>query len=141
MEINISLLVQIVNFLLLILLLNIWLYRPIRGILARRQEEFGSLSELIENLRKNVKERQTYIEEGLKQARQQGFIEKEMIKGQGLEEERGILQKATSVVEERIEKTKAEIEKSLDEIRKSLEEEISAFSAEVAEKILGRSIQ
>ncbi len=141
MEINISLLVQIVNFLLLILLLNIWLYRPIRGILARRQEEFGSLSELIENLRKNVKERQAYIEEGLKQARQQGFIEKETIKGQGLEEERGILQKATSVVEERIEKTKAEIEKSLDEIRKSLEGEISAFSAEVAEKILGRSVQ
>ncbi len=141
MELDISLLVQIINFLLLILFLNVWLYRPIRGILARRKEEFGSLSDMIESLKKDVKERQVYIEEGLKQARQQGFVEKEMIKGQGAEEERGIVQKATSVVEEKIKKAKAEIEKSVDEIRKNLEGEISAFSEQVAEKILGRRIQ
>ena len=47
LEINSSLFLQVANFLLLILLMNLFLYRPIRDILRRRNEEVIRLEGLI----------------------------------------------------------------------------------------------
>jgi F0F1-type ATP synthase membrane subunit b/b' len=67
-------------------------------------------------------------------------MEKEHFKGQGLQEGKGMLLEASSSVEEKIGKAQKEIEAKMTDVRKALGDEAAAFSKELAEKILGRSI-
>ena len=141
LKIDFSLFVQIANFLLLLLLMNIFLFKPIRKILARRKEEINSLEGTIEGYQNRSDQDEKGIEEGTILARKEGHKEKETLKGQGLELEKGVLQKASSSAEEKIGNAKQEIENKIADVRKTLEDQVASFSEELAEKILGRSIQ
>ena len=140
LEINSTFFFQIGNFLLLLLLLNIVLFRPIRRIMIRRDEELDSLQKSIEDYQGRSEQNEKNIEEGMVLARKDGFTEKEKLKGAGLEEEKVVLEGANSSVEEKLGKAKSEMEMKMADVRKALEDQVSGFSTELAEKILGRSI-
>lgn len=140
LEINATLFLQIITFLLLVFLLNIIIYRPIRRILAQREEETGSLQEMIDEFQHRSEENEKGIEESLVQARKEGYAEKENFKGKGLEEEKGILQEANSRVEEKIGNARKEMDTKMADVREALEGELAVFSNDLAQKILGRSI-
>ena len=135
-----TLLIQIVNFLVLLFLLNIFLFKPIRGILAKRNEEEGSLKGSIEDYQARAEKSEKGVEEGKIQARKEGVSEKDSIKGQGLEKEQNILQEALRASEEKIGIARKDMDAKMDDVRKALEDQVAAFSNELAEKILGRSV-
>jgi F-type H+-transporting ATPase subunit b len=137
---NFTLVFQIANFLFLLFVLNIILYRPIRKILGQRGNEVVSFQEMIEDFQSKSEKGAKTLEENMAGARSQGFKEKESLKGAGIEEEKVMLQQALSSAEERIGKAKGEIDQDTAQARRSLEEEVRVFSQELAEKILGRSI-
>ncbi len=139
-EINYTFLIQIANFLLLLLLMNIILYRPIRRILSQRYEKTKSLQEMIEDYQNRSDKNDKDIEENMIQARKDGFIEKERLKIHGQDEGKKALVEANSLVEAKIGKAKDEVEVKIADARKDLEGQISGFSRELAEKILSRSI-
>jgi F-type H+-transporting ATPase subunit b len=141
LEINSSLILQVANFLLLILLMNLFLYRPIRDVIRRRKEEMSRLEGLISDLGVKSEQQQNRIEEGLVQARKEGYQEKEGLKGVGLKEERTLTQEAGAKAEAKISQAKTEIDEKVAEVRKVLEDQISVFSKELAQKVLGRAIQ
>lgn len=132
--------IQIANFLLLLLCLNIFLYKPIRRILIQRNQEINSLQEMIETCRNQVEQSSKGIEENKVQAQKEGYTVRENLKGRGQEEERMILQEANTLVENKIGKARSEMEAELVNVRKSLEVQLDAFSKELAEKILGRRV-
>ena len=140
LDINYTLAIQLDNFLLLLFLLNIFLYRPIRRILAQRNEEVNSLQKMIEDYQNSSEQNEKGIEENMIQARKEGFGEKENLRGQGQNEEQGILEEANTNVEERMGKAKEEMENKMAAVRKALQDQTAAFSMELAEKILGRTI-
>jgi F-type H+-transporting ATPase subunit b len=137
---NITVLFQITNFLLLLFLLNIIVYRPIRKILGQRGDEVISYQEMVEDFQSRSEKDAKTLEENVAGARSEGFREKESLKSAGLEEEKLMLQEAVSSAEEKIGKAKGEIDRNTVQARQSLEEEVRVFSQELAEKILGRSI-
>jgi F-type H+-transporting ATPase subunit b len=137
---NLTLLFQIANFLFLLFILNIIVYRPIRKILGQRGDEVISFQEMIEDFQNRSEKDAKTLQENMVGARSQGFKEKENLKSAGLEEEKVRLQKAISAAEEKIGKAKGEIDENTAQARRSLEEEVKIFSKELAEKILGRSI-
>jgi F-type H+-transporting ATPase subunit b len=141
LKIDLSLFIQIANFLLLLFLLNIFLYRPIRRVLSRRRDETDSLQKTIEDYHDRSDRNERGIEEGVVQARKDGFEEKENLKGQALEEEKAILREAVSSVEEKKAEANRELGSKMADVRKILEDQVAEFSQELAEKILGRSIQ
>ena len=140
LDINYTLVIQLCNFLLLLFLLNIFLYRPIRRILAQRNEEVNSLQKMIEDYQNSSEQNEKGIEENMIQARKEGFGEKENLRGQGQKEEQGILEEANAKVEEKMGKTKEEMDSKMAAVRKALQDQTAAFSMELAEKILGRTI-
>ncbi len=140
LEINYTLAIQLGNFLLLLFLLNILLYRPIRRILAQRNEKVNSLEKMIEDFQNGSEQNEKGIEENMIQARKEGFGEKEGLRGQGIKEEQGILEEANAKIEEKMGKSKEDMEKKMADVRKDLQDQTAAFSTELAEKILGRSI-
>jgi len=136
-----TLIAQIINFLLLLLILNLILFRPIRRILAQREEEMNSRQKTIDDYQKEAEKKAKDIEEGVVQARKEGYAEKEALKSQGLEKEKEILQEAGAGVEKKLRAAKKEIETKIAVAREALEGQVATFSDELAQKILGRSIQ
>ena len=86
-----SLLIQIVNFVFLIWVLNMLLYRPIRKILAQRKEKIGGLELSIETSDKDALEKDQAFAAGIKEARAKGLREKEVLVQQATEEEKSII--------------------------------------------------
>ena len=136
-----TLLLQIANFLVLLFILNLILFKPIRRILSQREEEMNSRQKTIDGYQDSAEQSEKDIEEGMIQARKEGYTEKETLKVQGLEEEKGILQEAGAGVEQKLAAAKKEIEAKVEAAREALEGQIGSFSDELAQKILGRSIQ
>jgi F-type H+-transporting ATPase subunit b len=132
--------IQIANFLFLLFVLNIILYRPVRKILGKRKDEMDSFEEMIGDFQDKSDRHEKELEGSRIEARNSGFKEKEGLKEQGLEEERDIVREASSSSEEKIGKAREEIEERLADVRRSLQAEVEGFSRELAEKILGRSI-
>ncbi|MFZ7112805.1 MAG: ATP synthase F0 subunit B [Desulfatiglandales bacterium] len=135
-----TLFIQIANFLFLVFVLNILLYKPIRNMLRRRQEQMHSFEDTRNNFLLKSGRYERELEENVKSARVTGVKAKGDLKNEGLDVEKGMLQDAASATGERIEKAKMEIEQSMDIARQSLQNELSVFSRELAEKVLGRSI-
>jgi len=140
LSIDYTILIQVANFLVLLVFLNIFLYKPIRGILAKRHEEESALQNSIEGYQSQSDQKERGIEEGQILARKEGSSVKEGLKGQGLEKEQGILQEAHSTAEKKIGTARKDLDTKIGDVRKSLEDQIAAFSSDLAEKILGRSI-
>jgi len=74
-----SLFVQIANFLVLIWLLNIILYKPIRNVLIKRNEKVKGFEQNIDMFKRDAKEREDAFANGLKAARVKGLKEKEAL--------------------------------------------------------------
>ncbi|MFO7783175.1 MAG: ATP synthase F0 subunit B [Thermodesulfobacteriota bacterium] len=131
--------VQIANFLILLFVLNIVAYRPVRRIMGERNKEMAGLKERAEALGEKFAEDEKALQENIVSARREGFVIREEIKSQGLESEKGMLEEAASRTEERLGKARAEIDRMIAGVRNTLQGEMDTFSQEVAEKILGRS--
>ena len=136
-----TLFLQIANFLVLLFILNLILFRPIRKILSQREEEMNSRQKTIDDFQDQAEKNEKGIEEGIVQARKEGYAEKETLKSQGLEEEKEILQEAGAGVEQKLSAAKKEIETKIAVAREALDGQIASFSDELAQKILGRSVQ
>lgn len=141
LKIDISLLYQIANFLFLLFVLNLILYRPIRRIIRKRNEEIEGLEKTIYEYEARAEKDAKSIEEGMVLARKEGFQEKESIKQEGVEEEKAILSNAMAKAGDKVQKAKKEIEARMEEVRRELEAQVATFSMELVKKILGRNVQ
>lgn len=133
-------LIQIVNFLILLFLLNIIVYRPIRGILNRRKEDMDSTSNITDEWKMKIEKYSAEIEDNIYSTTKEGLKERSDLRNKGLSAEKELLQDAYSQVEEALVKAKNEITEKIKNARVSLQDEMDSFSRELAEKILGRSL-
>jgi F-type H+-transporting ATPase subunit b len=140
-EINASLLWQMANFIVLVIALNFLLYRPIRGILRKRAERMAALKGEITASREGLRSKQEELERQLAEARRQGVAVTEEMKAEGRARERELIEAATREMEETVAKVRAEIQQELEKARAELRDQVQSFGVELAQKILGRSIQ
>ena len=136
-----TLFIQIINFLILLIILNVFLYKPIRGILAKRRKEEISLKNSIDDFQSRSDKNKEGVEQGKIKALKEGAAEKESFKQLGQKAEQGILLDASSEAEKKIRNAREEIQSKVMDVRKSLEDQVALFSNDLVEKILGRSIQ
>jgi len=130
---------QIINFLVLLIVLNVVAYRPIRGILDKRAEEMAGMQQKAESYLERYGENEKTLQENIVQARREGFNIREGIKQDGVSQEKGMVQDASSKTSEQLGKARQEIEGNVAGVRQALQGEVDRFSQELAEKILGRS--
>ncbi len=140
LKIDISLLIQIANFLFLLFILNLILYRPIRRIIATRNSKLNSLKQSIEELNEKYQKAKEEFESRRIAVSREAYQEKESLKSEGLNEERKLIDQANGEAAQRLKSAREDISGKIADIRKSLEAEIDNFSRELAEKILGRSV-
>ncbi len=138
-EINWTVLPQIANFLILIFVLNIIVYKPIRKILLERKDKFQGLADGITSADQQAQEKDQAFNTGLKEARVKGQKEKEALLQAASDEEKEIVGRINDKAREDLAEVKAQIAKDTGEVKAALEEEVDAFADAISQKILGRA--
>lgn len=133
-----SIVLQIINFLLLIWILNMVLYKPIRKILRARKEKMAGLRSDIDGSAQQVKSKQDAYAEGVRQARATGQKEKETLLQAASEEEKMIIGKINVAAQAELKVVKERIAQDMGTVKTALENEIDAFADAIGKKILGR---
>lgn len=140
-DIDLSLVFQIINFLVLMFVLNQVLYKPIRGILRQRAEKFAQLNGEISSSLEGVDAQTKALEAERASARNQGAALREDIKNQARGRERELITEATKEMEATVAKVREQIAAEIGGVREELKGQVQSFGRELAQKLLGRSIQ
>ncbi|MEJ2095706.1 MAG: ATP synthase F0 subunit B [Deltaproteobacteria bacterium] len=135
-----SLYIQIINFIFLIWILNLLLYKPIRSIILKRKEKFSGLAQDIEQTETKAMEQDAAFSEGIKEARVKGLEEKKSRMLEGSQEEKQILSKINEKAQADLLKIKEQIAKETEQAKTALMKEVDAFADAISEKILGRTV-
>ena len=135
-----TVIIQIINILILIVVLNAVLYKPVRTVLAKRKEKISELSDAIDTFKKNAELRKEEINRKLNEARSKAKEEIEKAKSAAQSSTAESLAKIRQ--EANADKTAQlnEIEKQFAGAQQQLSGEIDSFASDMAAKILGRSI-
>ncbi len=134
-----SLFIQIVNFIFLIFVLNIILYKPIRKILIQRKEKITGLDQRIDTVGKDIKEKDDAFSQGIKEARAKGLNEKGILLQEGADEEREITERINKKAQADLAEIRAKIAKDVESVSESLRQELDSFANAIGQKILGRA--
>ncbi|MBW2604127.1 MAG: ATP synthase F0 subunit B [Deltaproteobacteria bacterium] len=137
---DVSLFVQIANFLIIIWVLNIILYRPIRKILIDRKEKIASIEQNIDKLNEDAAGKDEAFLSGIKDARVRGLNEKEVLLKEGAEEEKKIIEQINQKAQANLAAVREKIAKDAQNVRASLHREIDTFANDISQKILGRAV-
>jgi len=139
-SIDYSLGIQIVNFLILIFILNKLLYKPILAVLDQRKKQIDDSEAEIALLQKSVDQKMSAYEEKLQLAKTEALaIKKNLIK-QGDEEAKVLVDAARAEVPGMQEAFRLKTASEIESARNILSDNSRKLSVEIAEKIMGRSL-
>jgi F-type H+-transporting ATPase subunit b len=135
-----SLFIQIANFLVLIWIMNIVVYRPIRKILIERREKVKGLEEGIETRLKDAQEKDEEFMKGVREARARGMQEKEALLQEAAAEEKQIIATINEKAQAEMAEVRSKIAADIDAVRSSLQSQVGDFAEAIGQKILGRTV-
>lgn len=140
-SIDYSLGIQIINFVLLIFILNRLLYKPLLGMIDKRKKHLEESEAEIKRLRETVDLKMAAYEEKLRQAKVDAVEQKNEIIHQGVEEAKAMIDAARAEIPGMMEQFKARMEGEIDGAKRILTDQSQRLSVEIAEKVLGRSLR
>jgi F-type H+-transporting ATPase subunit b len=135
-----SLIIQIANFLLIIWILNLILYRPIRNILRQRKEKIEGLELRIETYNEDAQKKDDAFASGIQEARTKGLKEKETLLQSAAEEEKQIIANVNAKAQAELAEIRKKIVKDAEAARASLQKKVDEFANDICQKILGRKV-
>ncbi len=135
-----TLFVQIFNFLLLVYLLNLVLFRPLRKGLKARQAEIASFEGDISQLSADERGLLGQVKENLTDARRQGLSQREGLRQEGSQAEASLLEKVKQEVDAEWAKVEKKIKEDMAKARKALQAQAQDFAQALAAKIIGREL-
>ena len=139
-DIDWTLYAQIINFLLLVFLLNVVLFRPIRNALKERQAKLLAQEAEINVLTDQGQSLEDEIKEELAAARRAGAGARETLKQEGAQAEATLLEEVKHQVEMEWATVEKKIKADMAKARKSLQTQTQSFAQLLATKILGREL-
>ena len=139
-KLDVSLVIQIVNFIFLIWILNIVLYKPIRKVLLQRKEKISGLEKSIQTSLRDATEKDESIASGIKSAKENGLQQREALVNSAESEEKEIIQAIHKKAQQELAAVREKIVSDTENVRVSLQQEIDEFAQSISQKILGRPV-
>jgi F-type H+-transporting ATPase subunit b len=136
---DISLLYQMINFLVLLFVLNLVLYKPIRNVLLERKAKIEGMQIGAEKAANDLVAGEDAYKDGLKQARSKGLKEKEILLEEASKEEKEIIDRINKKAQANLADIKKQVADETEQARKALEAQVDMFAKAIGEKILGRA--
>jgi len=131
---------QIIGMLVLIVVLNSLLYKPIRQMLQERESKMAAIREEAERSERNTDQLLENFNAKLANARSQGIKKREELKAQAREEEKALIEESTKEATQKKQELLGELTAQIEAARKELKAQAEAFAVEIAQKLLGRAI-
>lgn len=137
LDLNITLLFQLINFFIAIIFLNWLLIRPVRDIIKKRNAIMDGIANEADQFHADAVARLESYEAELARARQAAGLAREEGKSEGLKELEAILgsarQSAKDLLEENRATLRGQAEAALTELRNGIDD----FSTRLGDKLLG----
>ncbi len=140
-ELNYTVWIQMANFLVLILMLNFLLFKPVLKIIEERNKKIEESREGIKSLDETIERKMAQYEERIRQARAEAALQRDAVTEEGTEQSKVIIGKVRDDLSKKLEDFKAQLQKETDAARGSLREQTRTIAAEISEKVLGRGVQ
>jgi F-type H+-transporting ATPase subunit b len=135
-----SLGIQVINFVLLIFILNRLLYKPLLGMIDKRKQKFADSEAEIRRLYETVEQQMAAYEEKLLRAKAAAVEEKNEIIRKGAEEARAITDAVRAEIPGLMEQFQVRMGQEVGAAKRILAGHSQRLSIEIAEKVLGRSL-
>jgi F-type H+-transporting ATPase subunit b len=124
----------------LVFILNRWLFGPLNAILTQRQNEIDAAREEFEGATRVQNERLEAVEARVAESRKESFAIREQAHGEAREHREQVLAAAREDAAKEIEGARAEISKQIDAARGQLESDADEIARTIAERVLGRPV-
>lgn len=135
-----TLFLQMANFIVLIIVLNIVCYKPIRNILIERKKKVRGFEESIQALNDDAADSEKTFQAKVGEAKAKGMEEKGALVQAAQDEEKRVLDELNRKAQAELEAVRAQIAKDAESARAGLKGQIEGFSTAIAQKILGRAV-
>lgn len=139
-KIDMSLFIQIANFIFLIWAMNKVAYKPVRQMLAKRHEKISGLENTIVSSEEGAAAKDQALHSGIKEAREKGIREKEQLEAQARQAESELIEKINEKARVDLEHMREKIISEAQDVRQALQREIDRFADDICSKILGRAV-
>lgn len=138
-NLDITFFIQLVNFLIVLTVLNLILYRPIRGILKKRAQEMSDRLASVEGFAEQAESKMASYKGALTEARQEAQGVRGTFREEGTAREKEIVEQASEEAGVKLAAAKesiaAEKQTALDALRK----DVTRFAKEASGKILSKA--
>ncbi len=138
-DINSSLLLQLGNFIVLMIALNYVLFRPVRRIMLEREQGISSAFGDAKNAQERAQALLEQYNAMLAEAKQKAAAVYNTIYQQGLDAQREMIAAERARATELLEKAKADIAAAAQAARADLRKEAERLSQDITSKLLGRT--
>lgn len=139
-ELNLAFFVQLINFGILVLVLNIFLYKPIRKVLADRRQVVDGAREKAAAVDLEVQDKMALYEVRLRDAKAVAAERRAESLKQAQAEETSVLEKARAEATASLATIRDRVAKEAADARVLLKQQAELLSVDISEKILGRSL-
>jgi F-type H+-transporting ATPase subunit b len=131
--------VQLVNFLITLTVLNLILFRPIRGVIKKRAEVMKEKMTSIETFTTQAESKLANYKAALSGARIEAQQVRVTLKAEGVATEASVLAAAGSEAAGKIAAARKEIDGEKQAALKALQNKVAGYASSVAEKVLSRA--
>ena len=133
--------IQMITFLALVFILNVLLYKPLLSIIERRKKQLDELESEIKLFNESVDKRAAEYEEKLKLAKSNASeLKKEIIKD-GADQAKKIIDAVRNEIPLMMQEFQQKMDKEIQIARQTLDSQSRKLSLEIAQKVMGRSVQ
>ncbi|MGE4441151.1 MAG: ATP synthase F0 subunit B [Desulfomicrobium sp.] len=130
---------QLVNFLIILTVLNLILYRPIRGIIKKRAEVMSEKLSSIEDFAAKAEAKLESYKTALSGARVEAQQLRVALKTEGVAVESAVLAEAGAEAAEKVAAARKEIDGQKQAALKALRSEVASYAKNVADKVLSKA--
>jgi F-type H+-transporting ATPase subunit b len=135
-----TLLLQFANFMILLVALNVLLFKPLRAAMAARKDTIDGDLAKARSLDEQVQSQVAEYDAKLQEARQRGSQERTVLRQAAVAEEARLLGAANEAASRRLQELKGQVAGEAATARQLLRGETEALARQIAGKVLGRSV-
>lgn len=135
-----TLFLQFANFMILMVVLNVLLYKPLRAALKARKETIEGCRAKVQDIEEQVQAQIASYEAQLQEARLQGAQARAALRKAAHEEESRILGEAKQSAAMKIQVIKEQIQAEASAARQTLRSQTETLAKDIAGKVLGRTV-
>ncbi|MEN6465175.1 MAG: ATP synthase F0 subunit B [Syntrophaceae bacterium] len=140
-DFNYTFFYQMANFIILIVVLNFILYKPLLKILDARDEKLAASDQEVKDLNAAIEKKVAEYEEKIRQAKLEAMNQRNEIQKGGSDQAKQIIDETRAELAKIMEEFQGKLDQEISQAKLVLKNQSAGISSEIAEKVLGRRLQ